>query len=364
MLRGVTLMPGTAGNDASARFSVRGGREDEVMVLLDGFEVYEAYHLKDYSSALSVVAPETVAGVELLSGGFSAEYGDRMSGVLNVVTLDPSARRTRLGLSALNVRGQGSGTFWGHYYRSQRLYELQVEDGETSFSTSERAEHTSVGFEHTFGAPGGEDRRPLALRAELYQRRIRDPRPRWENLFEPISKVPELEPDRVRIAPESSLARGLEIFLSGSAGRRVDWFLSYTLSSVEDRLGGRDVPRSIDQPHALQLDFDVRAPWKVDLNLAVRYHTGRPTTAIGEPELVLGPLYGERVPDYFRVDLRASRTFRLSRGELVFFLDVQNLTSRGNVRGFEVDLEGADGVEVSPNSWGRILPTFGVSWTF
>ena len=53
--------PGCSGKEVSARFHVRGGRADEVLVLLDRVELFEPYHLKDYSSALSIIAPQALA---------------------------------------------------------------------------------------------------------------------------------------------------------------------------------------------------------------------------------------------------------------------------------------------------------------
>ena len=46
-----------------------GGRRDETQILLDGQELYESYHLQDFDSALSVIVPETVASVDVSTGG-------------------------------------------------------------------------------------------------------------------------------------------------------------------------------------------------------------------------------------------------------------------------------------------------------
>ena len=53
VFRAASLLPGTAANDVTAQLSVHGGRRDEVSILLDGQELYEAFHLKDYDNALS-----------------------------------------------------------------------------------------------------------------------------------------------------------------------------------------------------------------------------------------------------------------------------------------------------------------------
>jgi hypothetical protein len=63
VVRALSLLPGTAGNDVTAQFHLRGGRRDEVLVLLDGQELYEAYHLKDFDNALSVVPASGLASL-------------------------------------------------------------------------------------------------------------------------------------------------------------------------------------------------------------------------------------------------------------------------------------------------------------
>ena len=638
IFRAFTLLPGIAGEEASAQFNVRGGRTDEVLVLLDRFELLEAYHLKDFSSALSIVAPRALREVNLLTGGFPAEYGDRMSGVLDMTTLDPDQGSIRLGLGTLTAEVSGSGlwgggegswlgslrrgtldltldllgfderpqywdvfgkldrslrpgrdvglrmlhsedrldsfvqedddqedyrtsysntylwlahqeifgsrlfvesvasfgrverdrrgvetdgeeggflildrraleaiglkqdwqgrlgshdlkwgfdlrrldaeydyfnnreledplaairseprtgttrlveTFegdqiglylsdriqltdpltlelglrydehdltrdqhfsprfnlhyaldddsslrvaWGLFYQSQRPYELQVEDGESLLAGAERTEHRILGYERRFElGPGPAE---VSLRIEAYQRQVRDPRVRYENLFEPISVFPEIEPDRFRFAPERSEAHGIEVFLRGTARRGLQWWLSYSYARTRDRIDGRLVPRRFDQPHALNLDldFDLGEHWH--LNLAWRYHTGWPTTSVfgelapeesddllsgiskddeeDEPEFVLGfgPIHGERLPPYHRLDLRASREWQRPGGTLGFFLEVQNLYDRENVAGFDVDFELAlrpDGiVDVTTVNeiWGGIRPSFGFTWEF
>jgi len=111
VFRTLSLLPGTTANDITAQFHVRGGRRDEVLVLLDGQELYEAYHLKDFDNALSVVAASGLANVDLTTGAFPSSYGDRMGGILDLSTVTPSKRR-RFGLSVsiLTAQAEGSGT--------------------------------------------------------------------------------------------------------------------------------------------------------------------------------------------------------------------------------------------------------------
>ena len=92
LYRAVAVLPGTSAKDFSARFSVRGGLHDDVLVRLDGLELYEPFHLKDFDGVFNVVDPEIIAGVDLTPGSYPAEYGDRMGGVLDMWT--PASRRS------------------------------------------------------------------------------------------------------------------------------------------------------------------------------------------------------------------------------------------------------------------------------
>jgi hypothetical protein len=119
VFRALTLFPGSVANDNTAQFSLHGGRRDEVQILLDGQELYDAFHLRDFDNALSVVAADTLSDVALQTGAFAAPFGDRMGGVLELRSESPSARRRhRLGLSLLNAQittggpSRGGGGAW------------------------------------------------------------------------------------------------------------------------------------------------------------------------------------------------------------------------------------------------------------
>ncbi|MCB0582295.1 MAG: carboxypeptidase-like regulatory domain-containing protein, partial [Phaeodactylibacter sp.] len=85
--RAVARLPGVSSNDFSSKFTIRGGEADEVLITLDGMELYEPFHQRDYAGGLfSIVDIETIQGVDLITGGFPAEYGMRQSGVFNMHT--------------------------------------------------------------------------------------------------------------------------------------------------------------------------------------------------------------------------------------------------------------------------------------
>ncbi|HEX2466493.1 MAG TPA: TonB-dependent receptor [Thermoanaerobaculia bacterium] len=623
VLRAASLLPGTAANDVTAQLSVHGGRRDEVSILLDGQELYEAFHLKDYDNALAVVPALALEGVTLSTGAYAASYGDRMSGVLDLRSAEPGSerryllsasvvdliasasggwgadgerdggwlisgrrgsidlaseflgnedpgfwdllskaevgtgagrfgaralisgdelelderegedsfellendyesrylwltheatpgdrllvetsasvanvRRDRMGLASeekgdfqvddrrdLDVGGLGQtwtydrgrnlvrGGFelrrydalfdyakhldrefvilapfsppqpdevqfddvltgdhvgawasdrlqlfdrlsaelglrwdhheatddtlwsprlnvawrlddasvvrasWGRFFQSQRPYELQVEDGESALFPAELTEHSVLGYEAIFGGRGAGLQ---GLRIELFRRDVEDPRPRYENLLEPLEFLPEVEPDRVRITPEWSDTEGVELLVRARAGARLSGWLAYSYARAEDRIDGDRVPRSLDQPHAATLGADFRISARSSLVAAWRYRSGWPTTPVRsvllpdpddpdelENQLVFGRLNSERLGAYHRLDLRASHRVPLSQGSLLLFLDVQNVYDRANDAGFDVTIDDETGeVTREPEAWPGIFPSLGVVWEF
>ena len=279
----------------------------------------------------------------------------------------------------LDLGGGWRGRFaWGHFYQSQRPNELQVEDGETTFFGAERAEHRILGLERTFRARSAS----WEVRLEAYQRLIEDVRPRYENVFQTFVLNPETANDRVLIAPDAAEARGAELFLTRRGGGTFDWSVNYAWSEAYDSIDGRDVLRATDQTHALNLGASWRPTPRWSFNAVWMYHTGWPTTPVsatlaggmdGEPIAVpvIGELRSDRLDDYHRLDVRASRRFALRRGVLELFIDVQNLYNRRNDAGFEVDGgnfliddQGNAVYRPTPEEWLGVLPSFGISWTF
>jgi hypothetical protein len=82
VLRAVEVLPGVVStSDFSAAFNVRGGSADENLILLDGFPIYNPFHM---GGLFSVFNTDMVRRAELLAGGFPARYGGRVSSVLTV----------------------------------------------------------------------------------------------------------------------------------------------------------------------------------------------------------------------------------------------------------------------------------------
>lgn len=259
---------------------------------------------------------------------------------------------------------------FGRFFQSERLADLQVEDGVAEFAPAQNAAHSIVGVEHRFG--GG-----LALRVEAFEKWTKTVRPRYENLFDPFVVLPELRPGRMRVAPERALARGLEVLVNG-AERPLEWWLGYSYARAVDILDGRSVPRSWDQRHALDGGIALRArAWT--LSAAATYHTGWPATAVdlatvtdpagNDVEVaVAGERNAERLDMLRRIDFRAERGFDVGVGTLRFFAEVTNVTGRRNPCCWAFDATQRDG---SGSALERIergglpfLVNAGVRWEF
>ena len=82
IFRAIQLIPGVSGtNESSSGLYVRGGTPDQNLVLLDGFTVYHVDHFYGFFSAFNSGA---IKDIQLYKGGFPAEYGGRISSVMDL----------------------------------------------------------------------------------------------------------------------------------------------------------------------------------------------------------------------------------------------------------------------------------------
>ncbi|WP_089318281.1 TonB-dependent receptor [Pontibacter ummariensis] len=82
LVKAMQLKPGIqASSEGSTGMYVRGGGADQNLMQLDGTTIYNASHLFGF---FSVFNPESVKSVELYKGGFPAQFGGRLSSVVDV----------------------------------------------------------------------------------------------------------------------------------------------------------------------------------------------------------------------------------------------------------------------------------------
>nr|WP_157474914.1 TonB-dependent receptor [Dyadobacter sp. Leaf189] len=129
LIRSIQLLPGvtTVGEGASG-FNVRGGDVSQNLVLLDEAPVYNSSHLFGF---FSVFNPDAVKDVKLIKGGIPAQYGGRISSILDV--------RMKEGNSKKREVNGGIGTIF-----SRLTYEQPFAKGKGSFIVAGRRSYIDV----------------------------------------------------------------------------------------------------------------------------------------------------------------------------------------------------------------------------
>lgn len=256
---------------------------------------------------------------------------------------------------------------WGHYFQAQAVNELQVPDGVTEVYPAQRSRHLVLSGEYHHAAG-------IGLRLEAYRKDYRELRPRFENLLNTFVLLPELKPDRIRIAPDSATATGLELTLRQERGA-LAWWASYGWSRVMDRTSGRETPRSWDQQNAAGAGVAWLTPsW--EFSLAGKYHSGWPTTELelGDagpvPVVEAGVRNARRQKNYATLDARVARLFEFDGGaSLTLFAELTNAFSRTNPCCVEYSVEpdedtGELVLEVEQVQALPLVPSLGFVWRF
>ncbi len=97
-----TLAGVSSSNELSAQYSVRGGTYDENSVYINGIEVYRPQLITSgQQEGLSIINPDLVGAIGFSTGGFTAEYGDKMSSALDITYRQPEAFEGSLALSLM-----------------------------------------------------------------------------------------------------------------------------------------------------------------------------------------------------------------------------------------------------------------------
>ncbi|TXK49096.1 TonB-dependent receptor [Pontibacter qinzhouensis] len=104
LLKTLQLKPGVqSGGEGASGLYVRGGGPDQNLVLLDDAVIYNPSHLFGF---FSVFNPDAVRSVELYKGGFPAQFGGRLSSVVDVELNkgNPDNYRVTGGLGVISSR--------------------------------------------------------------------------------------------------------------------------------------------------------------------------------------------------------------------------------------------------------------------
>lgn len=109
IIKSLLLLPGVSNaGEASSGFNVRGGAADQNLILLDEATIYNASHL---FGLFSVFNPDAIKNLKLYKGGIPANYGGRVSSVLDIYQKDGNSKNFEanggIGLISSRLLAQG-----------------------------------------------------------------------------------------------------------------------------------------------------------------------------------------------------------------------------------------------------------------
>lgn len=128
-------------------------------------------------------------------------------------------------------------------------------------------------------------------------------------------------------------ALGLELMLKRSFSKRIGGWISYTLSRSTvtvpnpQRNEASEVPSNFDRTHVFNsaFAFDFGLGWHAGLRFT--YYTGIPYTKTEPDGTPIPPFNGYRLPDFWRIDVRLEKRWRLgARTQVALFLEGLNIT--------------------------------------
>ncbi|MCP9199714.1 TonB-dependent receptor [Gramella sp. GC03-9] len=104
VVKSLLLLPGVSNaGEGSSGFNVRGGAVDQNLILLDEATIYNSSHLFGF---FSVFNPDAIKDLKLYKGGIPAEYGGRVSSVLDIYQRDGNSKEFKMqgGIGAISSR--------------------------------------------------------------------------------------------------------------------------------------------------------------------------------------------------------------------------------------------------------------------
>jgi len=249
---------------------------------------------------------------------------------------------------------------WGRMAQTERPDELQVHDGDATFHAAQRSTQAVLSLErHVRGN--------VLLRVEAYDKRIDDPTPLYENIFDPFALLPELEADRVRIEPDRSRIYGAELSVRWQLPQAWSGWTSYSWSEATDHFGPVSVLRTWDQKHSIATGLAwASGAWQLSGNLG--WHSGWRRNSLESATgagFALVPRNSRAWSDYLSLDLRSTWTKALHRGSLEVFAEIDNASNHDNrcCVSYSVPQPGvASQLSPQTSTWLPRLYLMGVTW--
>ena len=250
---------------------------------------------------------------------------------------------------------------WGEYSQAEGIYELKINDGLTAFQKPQKISHLIIGWTQSLS-------KNMSLRIEAYRKTGRDNNPYYQNLTNPLSLLPELQPDRFLVIPDRLESDGIEFSLSGQYDIFSYW-TNYSYASTTDKINQKKVKRNWDQNHGGNIGISAEIKqWQVSLSGS--FHKGWPTTplvlenaGLEKAEIKSGERNSIRFNQYISWDIKLNRSWQIKQQTLRIEAGITNLLDRDNQVG--VDYELKDNTLSSNHKTGLPLaPFLDLYWQF
>ncbi len=254
---------------------------------------------------------------------------------------------------------------WGKFTQAQRPDEWRLEEGQAGPDPVQEAWHHILGLAF-------HKSETAQWRMELYTKRWNRVSPYFDNLLGTQTLLPDMVPDRIRIAPLSAETDGAELSVRGAVGPNVQYWGGYTWARVTDESPGGDVLRSWNQNSALGMGISL-THGRYSASGALRYHSGWPRTAVAaalrtsttDPLFTLGSRNADRWGPYVSLDARAAWTKPLASSELTIWAELTNLANRGNDCCVVFTVPSTEAMAVTSDAhWPSRALNLGLSWRF
>ena len=257
---------------------------------------------------------------------------------------------------------------WGQTTQASIFDVMRAADGWIQPAPVRLLTQVNLSVEQTLG-------RHWLLRSALYDKRERSRYEINEDVFTPFALLPEIGVGDQVIATQGSHMRGFETRLESDRSRPLSGWLAYAWSKAEDKIAGVWVPRSWDQPNAVQLGARWReGPWQVSSLFS--WHTGWPYTPLvatntsgPNPTLLavaLGPRNSARLASFVSLDLRLIWEHSLGGGLFQASLELNDVTNSKAVccQNYSV-VQRPDGTSQlidTQGFWLGFAPALGIRW--
>lgn len=168
-------------------------------------------------------------------------------------------------------------------------------------------------------------------------------------------------------------SKGIEISITQKMAENFYLLANYTLSKStrKDSTNSKIYPFLYDSRHTLNLITTYKHNKWWEFSLISRFSSGFPYTPYDLTTRIeidntwyckMGGENSERLPDYFRVDLRIDRKFIFKNWNLCPYLEIWNLTNNKNVMAYEYNLDFTEKKEIQ--TMFKLMPMFGISAIF